>query len=174
MKLRHYDNDGFARFITFGTHNRIPILVGELFCNLIIDSIDAVREIHSFKLIGYVIMPEHIHLVIIPKNYQPVGQLIGKFKEVSSKEIHKALKVNGQEFVKRFTVVRNRLERFSFWQRRCFDYNCRSESSMWEKVNYCHNNPVRRQLVGSPDEWPYSSYNWYNNRTNVKMKIDSI
>jgi len=119
-------------------------------------------------------MPEHIHLVIIPKNNLPIGQLVGKLKGQSSKEIHKALGVNRPEIIKGFTVIRNRVERYSFWQRRCFDFNCRTEASMWEKVNYCHNNPVTKRLVGSPGEWPYSSYNWYNGHANVKLKMESI
>ncbi|MCP4705779.1 MAG: hypothetical protein GY865_14365 [candidate division Zixibacteria bacterium] len=174
MKLKHYDIGRYSRFITFCTHNRIPILNDEVYCNIILDSIRTARETQSFKMIGYVFMPEHIHLVIIPEEGLPVGQLVGKIKELSSKEIHKILKLNKPELQSRFTVVRNRLERFSLWQRRCFDYNCRSESSMWEKVNYCHNNPVARKIVRSPGEWQYSSYNWYNGQTNVKLKMDSI
>ncbi len=174
MKLRHHDIGGYARFITFCTHTRIPILIDDIYCNIIFNSINSARETQSFKLIGYVIMPEHIHLVIIPENNLPVGRLVGNIKEFSSKEIHKFFEIDKPGIIKRFTVIRNRLERFSFWQRRCFDFNCRSESSMWEKVNYCHNNPVVRKLVRFPGEWQYSSYNWYDGQTNVKLKMDSI
>lgn len=65
-------------------------------------------------------------------------------------------------FLKKLTVVRNRIERFALWQRRCYDYNCQTIKSMWDKIYYCHNNPVVRGLVKDPGDWQYSSYNWYN------------
>jgi len=52
MKLRHYDNDNYARFITFCTHNRIPIFAEDQFCDIIIGSIDIIRETENIKLIG--------------------------------------------------------------------------------------------------------------------------
>ncbi|MGH9359952.1 MAG: hypothetical protein ACRD1O_12380 [Terriglobia bacterium] len=47
------------------------------------------------------------------------------------------------------------------WQRRFYDLNVWSEKKRLEKIEYMHNNPVRRGLVGSPERWPWSSFRYY-------------
>jgi putative transposase len=65
-------------------------------------------------------------------------------------------------------------ERFAFWQRRFYDHNCRTEKSVIEKINYCHNNPVRSGLTETPAEWRWSSYRWYNELKGVEIAIDGV
>ena len=47
------------------------------------------------------------------------------------------------------------------WQRRFYPYSVYSEKKRLEKLNYVHNNPVKRGLVSSPEEWPWSSFRFY-------------
>lgn len=61
-----------------------------------------------------------------------------------------------------------------FWERRCYDHNCRSVETTKEKINYCHNNPVRRGLVTEPGEYVWSSYNWYQGKRDVPLEIDEV
>ena len=172
MKLKHFDHDGRARFITFCTHRRMPVLTNSSFQAIVARSIGNTRDKFGYKMIGYVLMPEHVHLVIIPDEGIEIGKIIGEIKRVSSKEIHKCLKLANSALIRKLTVVRNRVERFAFWQRRCYDHNCRTEKSLWEKVNYCHNNPVKRGLVNSPELWKWSSYRWYTGHHDVVLKMD--
>ena len=84
------------------------------------------------------------------------------------------LKENNSSVLTKLRVIRNRVERYVIWQRRCYDHNCRSEESIWEIINYCHNNPVMRGLVDSPEKWEWSSYRHYHDLGNIKIAIDMV
>jgi putative transposase len=174
MKLEHYDHDNRARFITFCTYKKLPLLTNNKFRKIIIQSICEARKAYYFKLLSYVIMPEHIHMVIIPAVDVKVGSLIGDIKKASSKSIHRLLKDSGSDLVKKLTGRRDGKNKFAFWQRRCYDHNCRTEESVWEKVNYCHYNPVKRGLVKSPGDWRWSSYRWYEGGKDVMLDLDEV
>jgi putative transposase len=66
MKLKHYDNEGHARFVTFCTHRQIPVLTDDAARQAVVDSINDVKSSTGFQLLAYVIMPEHVHLVLVP------------------------------------------------------------------------------------------------------------
>ena len=78
MKLKHYDHDGRARFVTFCTHQRIPVLTNDAFRAQIVSAISVARKTHRVRLIAYVIMPEHVHLVLVPDEDTKVGKIMGK------------------------------------------------------------------------------------------------
>ena len=161
-KLRHYDNLGTVRFVTFSTFRREPTFVTDSVRRLFVQHLSAIRERRRFTLLGYVIMPEHIHLVFRPTDDCMVGRLIGELKSRFARDYF-ARNPSGRQNDRRV-----------FWQRRCFDHNCRTPHSVWQKVAYCHNNPVRRGLVGSPSEWKWSSYNWYHGVADVPIAMDTV
>ena len=158
MTLTHFNHDGRARFVTFSTHRRMPVLTNDRFRKIVVDSIDHTRQEFRFRMIAYVLMPEHVHLVLLPNKDTEVGRLVGEIKRISSKRIHELLSGQRSDLGRVFTVIRDGEQRFAFWKRRCYDHNCRSEESVWQKVNYCHNNPVKRGLVPKPEDWVWSSY----------------
>ena len=172
MKLRHFDHDGRARFITFCTNRQVPVLSNAPFRRIVADSINEVRKALGFRLPAYVMMPDHVHLVLVPRIDTEVGHLVGEIKRVSARRLHAALKEKESTLSARLTVMRDGRMRFSLWQRRCYDHNCRTQESIWEKVTYCHNNPVRRALVKDPAEWLWSSYRWYQGMSGSLLEID--
>lgn len=172
MKLRHYDFDGRPRFITFRTHRGLPLLADDKIRAVICRTIDQARRNKQFRLLAYVIMPEHVHLVIQPGEATNVGTTIGELKRLAAIDLHQILANRKSAYLPRLTVIRNRTPRFVFWQRRCYDHNCRTQEALWEKVNYCHNNPVKRKLVAAPDEWKWSSSRWYVGFDDIPLKMD--
>lgn len=172
MKLKHYDNCGQARFVTFCTHRRIPLLTNNLFCSEVTNAIKYVRQTTGFKLLAYVIMPEHVHLVIVPRPETFLGQLVGEIKRLSAKSILSHLRLSQTPLLDRLTVIRNGKTRQALWQRRCYDHNCRSDQLIWLKVNYCHSNPVIRGLAGAEADWQWSSYRWYHDLGEVDIDLD--
>ncbi len=163
-KLCHYDDLGTARFITFSCYRRHKYLSDENSILILLDQLRKLRFDCAINILGYVIMPDHVHLVLYPTNVTKLGVLIGQLKGRSAhaiigsrKDIYK--RSNGQPAV---------------WQRRCFDHNCRTPEIVIEKIQYCHNNPVKKGLVDTPDEWPWSSYGWYNGDKNALLEIDGI
>ncbi len=172
MKLKHYDHDGRARFVTFCTHNKMPLLTSNKFRKIVIESIDLFRDKYKLKLLGYVIMPEHLHLVLVPPEDIKLGPMIGKMKILSSTGIHELMRNSNSPMIERLTVRRNKVDNFVFWQRRCYDHNCRDTESVWEKVIYCHNNPVKRGLVSELKNWIWSSYRYYSGYNDVLLEMD--
>jgi putative transposase len=172
MKLKHFDHDGRARFITFCIHQRIPILSSDAFRQMIVESIVEVKAKTGFRLLAYVIMPEHVHLVLVPRIDSELGPLIGGIKRISARKIHLFLKRNNPTLPGRFLVTRDGRPKFALWQRRCFDHNCRTDAEIWESVTYCHNNPFARGLVGNAIDWQWSSYRSYLGLPDSVLEID--
>ncbi len=160
-RLRHYDDCDTARFVTFCCYRYLPFLSDPVVIEIFLETLALVRKKHGFKLIGYVVMPEHVHLVLIPCQGQRLGLIVGEIKSRSAIAYFKSCPP--------FTEV---CAKHVFWNRRCFDHNCRSLEVVRTKVHYCHSNPVRRGLVAEPGEWCWSSYNWYHGVRPVPIELD--
>jgi putative transposase len=113
------------------------------------------RAARTFLLFGYVVMPDHLHLLMTP--------------------LHVGLQ-NGMHRLKMRTGRRVRTirgEHGPFWQPRYFDFILRRAGDFWDKLQYIHQNPVEAKLVTSPEEWPWSSAAHYAKRP-AKTVIDEI
>lgn len=161
-RLRHYDHLGTARFVTFSCYMRRPYLLEEGALSILAEEIDRARILHSFRLLGHVFMPEHVHLVLWPPDGMKLGLVIGGIKARSARRFFAGSGI-GQAGSTRV-----------FWQRRCYDHNCRTPETVREKINYCHNNPVRRGLIHDPSLWMWSSYNAYQGRVDIPPAVEPI
>jgi len=173
-RLKHFNFCGTTNAVNFSCYRRLQLLRNREDFISVLQAIDQVRRKHEFLLISYVLMPNHAHLVIYPQIDSKVGQIIGEIKAISGKEILSRWKARGFRRLSQLRVMRNGKPRFVFWQRRCFDFNCRTEEDVWEKVSYCHNNPVKAGLVTAPDEWPWSSITCYGNNPKAFLSIDKL
>lgn len=160
-RLKHYDDLGTARFVTFCCYRMEANLSDSLSRDLLIENIRQARLKHGFKLMAYVIMPEHVHLVLWPPDGMKLGLVI---REIKSKMARKYFALTMPE------ITGTRV----FWQKRCYDHNCRTPESVREKIKYCHNNPVRRGLAQEPGNYEWSSYNWYQGKRDVPLTIDEV
>ena len=174
VRLRHFDGDGRVRFVTFSTYRRLPILSNRVFRQIVTTAIDEVRAGGRFCLLGWVLMPEHVHLVLLPGEGEKLGAIVGDLKRISARRIHDRLSAEKSKLNKILTANRHGRVRFGLWQPRCYDHNCRSEESVWQKVRYCHWNPVQRGLVSRPEEWIWSSYRWYRGLDQVLLEMDAL
>ena len=161
-KLRHYDDLGTARFVTFSCYYRLPSLSQAGAKEILVEELDRDRTKHGFLILAYVLMPEHVHLVLFPPEGMKLGLVIREIKSRSAKRYFA-----GSEVAPPGTIR-------VFWQGRCYDHNCRTPETVREKIHYCHNNPVKRGLVSEPSEWRWSSYNWYQGRQDVPLAMDSM
>jgi len=159
--LRHYDGLGAARFITFSCHRRLKLLTDPFAADAVASRLLAARAKFGFDLLAYVIMPNHVHLVINPRDGTKAGAVIGHVKFTSAHRILSKWKATHHPLLPALRVERDGELRLAFWQRRCYDHNCRTEASVMEKIEYCHNNPVKWGLVDDPSAWKWSSFQWY-------------
>jgi len=171
-ELRHYDDLNTVRFITFSCHNRMKLLIDDNAKLIFVKALDKLRMKYSFKLYAYVVMPNHVHLLIYPCEGTLIGRVIGELKSLSAREILNYFRTTSNRILKELKVIRRNEERFVFWQKRCFDHNCRDHDSIITKIEYCHKNPVTRGLAAKPEDWTWSSYSHYFGARNGIIDID--
>jgi len=167
-KLKHFDNFNTARFITFSCYHRYQLMVDDGTRLIFLSHLKSICKNYNIDIYGYVIMPEHIHLVVYPRVEVSIGKVIGQLKSKSAREILLQLRRENSSLLSRLTIG----EKTYFWQKRCYDHNCRTPETVLEKINYCHKNPVTRRLVDEPKEWKWSSYRWYEGMDNIVLEID--
>jgi putative transposase len=161
--LRHYDNLNTARFITFSCYQRIRYLLRQTNMEALADAIRLMQSQEHVRLLGYVFMPDHVHLVVLPPSQYEMGRAIGRIKSRSARSMTPP---PGHQQVYRPDGTRG------VWQYRGYDHNCRTPETVLEKINYCHMNPVKQGLVDSPEMWEWSSHNWYKGRRDVPLDMD--
>ena len=132
---------------------------------MLLDELARLRHEQNVKILGYVVMPEHIHLVLLPPDGMKLGPAIGQMKARTSMSIRKRSIV---------PILIRTTGQLAVWQRRCYDHNCRTSATVTEKISYCHKNPVNRGLVSEPGDWSWSSYNWYQGAKDVPLEIDGV
>ena len=90
---------------------------------------------------GYVVMPEHMHILISEPRRQSLATAIQGLKQATSRILSPS--------------------RNPFWETRYYDFNVYSEEKRVEKLRYIHRNPIRRRLVTVPEDWSWSSFRQY-------------
>ncbi|MBN4057175.1 transposase [bacterium AH-315-J21] len=160
-----------ARFITFCCYHRFELLKSSRVIEVFLEELESLRLKYDIRILGYVIMPEHVHLVLFPPENSKLGPIIGELKSKSASRI---LTEQLIELPESCIVFKNGQRRRIFWQPRCYDHNCRTVESVVEKVNYCHNNPMKRGLTNEPNQWRWSSYNSIAGEKDIALRIDRI
>ena len=162
MKPRLRRRYGLAQlhFITCSCYRRMPLLGTERARHLFLKILSEVRERHDFALIGYVVMPEHIHLLISEPNVGNPSTVMQVLKQRVSRAMHRRRRRTRTEQKSLWDESPVRKNQ-PFWQRRFYDFNVWSAKKRKEKMNYMHFNPVKRGLVTHPQDWLWSSYGFY-------------
>jgi putative transposase len=113
--------------------------------------LDQVRSRFTFLLIGYVVMPEHVHLLVSePKKGNP-----SKLLQVLKQKVSRSLRIRTRRPPAQLSLgFADATESPAFWQRRFYDFNVWSDRKVREKLDYMHRNPVQRKLVSHPKDRP--------------------
>jgi REP-associated tyrosine transposase len=132
-----------------------------------------VRTRHGFWLIGYVVMPEHVHLLLT----EPVKGNPSKVLQVLKQKVSAALRRARRkswlgQLALRFPEAP--ADEKHFWQGRFYDFNVYSHRKKKEKLDYMHGNPVVRGLVTHPKDWPWSSFSFYARDEVRLLEIDVV
>ena len=138
--LHRYQHTGDLHFLTFSCYRREPNFHTPQSRNRCQRSLEETRKHYKFNVLGYVVMPEHIHLLVTEPERESLATAMQAFKQ---------------------SVSRHLASGDAFWQTRYYDFNLRTERKRIEKLRYIHRNPVKRGLVESPEQWPWSSFRQY-------------
>ena len=164
-------------FVTFSCYQRRRFLDDPLRRDLFLTTLELVRRRYRLIVLGYVVMPEHVHLLVSEPQRRNLSFAIQALKL----GFLRRLKGDGIASTRGVPTSRNGGETWGipicdgasnhFWMARFYDFNVWTEKKRIEKLEYIHNNPVRRGLVASPEEWRWSSCRWYLNREAGPVKI---
>jgi putative transposase len=137
--LKRFQQARCLHFITFSCYRREPLLAAPRARDLFEVELERVRRWYGFYVSAYVVMPEHVHLLVSEPERKQLSVAIQMLKQIVSRKL------------------RRRGER-RFWQTRYYDFLVPSEKKRLEKLHYMHQNPVKRGLVQRPDDWKWSSF----------------
>ena len=149
--LVRYQQTGDLHFVTFSCYHRQRYLGTATARDLFEQSLETMRIRYDFCVFGYVIMPEHVHL------------LVGEPRKIILATALQALKLS---------VAVKRHER-PFWQHRYYDFNVYTAPKHIEKLQYMHRNPVKRGLATAPQDWRWSSFRHYATGELGMVEIES-
>jgi REP-associated tyrosine transposase len=147
-------------FLTFCCYRRRPYLQTAHAKNLFLQVLAQVRRQFQFSLVRYVLMPDHVHLLLSEPTQSTISKILQGLKQRVSRGMRGRKRRGSQrqlllDFVDTLTADRR------FWQRRFYDFNVWSHAKKKEKLHYMHANPVKERLVLHPKDWPWSSFSFY-------------
>jgi putative transposase len=152
--LKRYQKTGDVHFITFSCYRRAPLLVSGVACDTLVVTLERVRRWYGSYLIGFVVMPEHVHLLLSEPERGKLAVVLQMLKQIVSGKL-------------------NEHATNPFWQPRYYDFNVWREQTLMEKLDYVHNNPVQRGLVTRPEDWMWSSARHYASGEECGVELES-
>jgi putative transposase len=166
--LRH------LHFITCSCYRRLPLFASARAKTLFVKIIGEVRDRYSFALAGYVVMPNHIHLLIGEPAKGTPSTVMQVLKQRVSRRLRRRPRKKSSSHQLALPFPQRNESLPQFWQPRFYDFNVWSQSKFVEKLQYMHMNPVKRKLVTHPKDWPWSSFSFYSNEETGLVRIDSV
>lgn len=170
------DNDGYIYFVTIVIYKRLPLFTKPSFIIPLLDSLNFYRYKQQFKLLGYVIMPDHIHLLIWPLGAYSISEIMRDYKTFTAKRIIRQAEVeNRQDLLTAFNQAGQETRRSDnkVWQDDFWDKIIFTEKFLRQKLNYIHRNPIRAGITDDIEAYPYSSYRNYVFDDNTLIEIDN-
>jgi putative transposase len=172
--LHRFYGGSDLHFLTFSCYRRRPLFRNEVYCDLFLKILERVRRRYRLVVLGYVVMPEHVHLLVS----EPQRETLSTAVQALKLGFVRSLQCSGGGVVAGDPRSRKNGETWGtlasstlasgipmhperFWQARFYDFNVWTERKLIEKLNYIHRNPVERGLVASPEQWRWSSFRWY-------------
>jgi len=145
-------------FITCSCYRRLAFLKTARSRDCFLSILEEVRQRYRFVVVGYVVMPEHFHLLVTEPEIGNPSTVLQVLKQRTARALLPKVKrrdprqgkTSGEESQPR-----------AFWQARFYDFNVWTTKKRIEKLRYMHRNPVKRGLVASPEQWRWSSYRFY-------------
>ncbi len=173
--MKRYHVRGHVYYITTNTYNRLSLFICSAFVLPLLDSLNFYRHQYNFALLGYVIMRDHLHLLLWPRDEPSISAFMRDFKTFTAKRIINQAEAEGrQEWLLKFREAGEATHRGAnkVWQDSYWDKNIFSERFLRQKLNYMHRNPLRAGLVTEPAAYPYSSYRNYVMGDESLIEID--
>ena len=148
-KLKHIDIKEYPYLVTTVTLKRKPIFASPDAANIVLEALLFGKKQKWYYLLSFVIMPDHIHFIIIP-NEKNISECVKSIKGYSARRINSVLGEKG-----------------SIWQSGFYDYILDSEEKVLSRMRYIEDNPLRKGMVTYSEDYKFSSAN-YREETDFK------
>jgi putative transposase len=152
-KPKRYQHQRCLHFITFSCYRRMRLLDRPAAKVIFEQELERVRRWYGCFLAGYVVMPEHVHLLISEPERGELSVVTQMLKQITSRRLH-------------------RPELPRFWQVRYYDFPVWSEKKRIEQLRYIHRNPVKRGLCQRPEDWEWSSFRQWSAGCDGRVEIE--
>ena len=151
--LTRFHHSGQSHFVTFCCYHRRRLFTQDASQRIFESALERVRRSSRLQVYGYVVMPEHVHLLLSEPEKDTLADALKSLKQGVSRRL-----IGDAEH---------------FWQKRYYDFNIRSYAQFVEKLRYVHRNPVKRGLCERPEDWEWSSFRHYATGCEGRVEIES-
>jgi putative transposase len=150
--LKRYHHTGQSHFVTF-CYYRYPLFTNDTSRQVFEIALERVRRSFRMRIYGYVVMPEHIHLLVSEPERDTLADALKSLKQGVSRRL-----IGDADH---------------FWQKRYYDFNVRNHEQFLKRLHYIHWNPVRAGLCERPEDWPWSSFLPHATGVEERIEIES-
>ncbi|MBK9284116.1 MAG: transposase [Sphingobacteriaceae bacterium] len=172
--------DGAAYFLTLTVVNWVDVFTRPMYKDAIIDSLKYCRKEKGLNIYAYVIMTNHIHLLVNTRDPFLLKDTIRDFKKFTSKKIsaliHESPESRKEWMMPIFAMnaaLSKKHQEIKFWKAGNHAIETFSEKFIWDKIDYIHHNPVKAGFVREPQDWIYSSATNYYGMDSV-LEVDCL
>jgi REP-associated tyrosine transposase len=176
-KVKRYNITGHGHVLTFSCYHKYPLLSKARACIWLSEAINSSAKRHSISIAGYVIMPDHVHLLAIPKKSEyDISVFLKGIKQTVARKAKSWLIENDSGWLSKLEIVNGKGKRvFRFWQPGGgYDKNVTDGIAARAALNYIHNNPVRKKLVDKPTDYKWSSSRFYEFKQQGPIIVESL
>jgi REP-associated tyrosine transposase len=150
--LKRFQQSGHSHFVTFSCYRRRVLFTTGAARHTFESALERVRRNFRLCVYGYVVMPEHVHLLVGEPERGMLGDALKSLKQGVSRRLIG--------------------EAGHFWQKRYYDFNIRTYRQFVEKLRYLHRNPVKRGLCARPEDWEWSSFRQHATGCEGRVQIE--
>lgn len=173
----HAENENKPHFLTLTTIEWIDVFTKPEYFQLLLESLKYCQKELGLLVYGYVFMTNHIHGIIQAKQEYKLSNIVQSYKSFTTKEIKKLIANDSRKYIKGLintSFYKKDKNEFQVWQEYNYPEVIITEEFFQEKLNYIHNNPVKKEYVNNPEDWKYSSAGFYLKGDASLMNIDKI
>jgi len=160
--------ENYSYYLTLVTQNRKPLLIDNI--ELLRDSFRRSKRRYDYVIDGIVILPDHIHMIITPKNPKEYSKIIAHIK----RSFTYGLEIKEKDDARwNLTASSYRRNLSGVWQKRFYEHTIRDEKDYYNILDYIYNNPIKHGLVNNIEDWKYSSRRVFSLKTPSKPNNDN-
>jgi putative transposase len=172
-KITRYNLENYCHFVTSKTYRNSKIFSKDEAAGPFIQTIFEVKEKLNVLLLAFVIMPDHIHLMLVPDKRNTISDVMRHIKGRFSRRYnllsrgmnspdyavqnHRAVNSSSSHEPENHRAGNLSLPKSKVWQESFYDHVIRNKKEFVERLNYIYYNPVKAELVDKPEDYKYSS-----------------